>query len=128
MPVPSTSNPDPDRRRRAERAGRFAETLAAMYLMVKGYRILDRRVKTPLGEIDLVARRGNILAIIEVKSRATLDQGVEAVSARQQVRIIRGTQSYLTSHPSLAALTIRFDILAVTGRLSFRHVLNAWQV
>ena len=126
--MPSTLKTDPERRRQAERSGRFAETLAALYLMIKGYRIVARRVKTPLGELDLIARRGNVLAIVEVKSRATLDAGVEAVSSRQQARIIRGTQSYLAGHPSLADLTIRFDILAVSGRLSFRHVLNAWQV
>jgi putative endonuclease len=126
--VPSTLKTDPERRRQAERLGRFAETQAALYLMLKGYRIVARRVKTPLGELDLIARRGDTLAIVEVKSRATLDAGVEAVSPRQQARIVRGTQSYLAMHPALAELTIRFDILAVAGWLSFRHVLNAWQV
>ncbi len=106
----------------------MAEWLAAGYLMLKGYRILARRVRTPAGELDLVARRGGVLAIVEVKRRPTLDEGVEAVSVHQQSRIVRGTQSFLATRPALTDLTIRFDVIAVSGPLSIRHVLNTWQV
>ncbi len=79
---------DPRRkRRRAYRKGHRGEWLAAAALMLKGYRILARRYRTPVGEIDLIARRGSLVIIVEVKARPTLEEAMEAVGALAQRRI-----------------------------------------
>lgn len=72
----------------AFRTGISAESRAAAYLMAKGYRILAKRYRTPHGEIDIVARRRNLIAFVEVKARASLDDAAFAVTPRQQQRII----------------------------------------
>ena len=76
-------------RRRAERRGKSAELLCLWHLRLKGYRILARRYKTPMGEIDLIARRGDTVAAIEVKARADFDRAGAAITHRQQQRIMR---------------------------------------
>jgi len=72
-----------------ERAGRFAEAAAAWHLRLRGFRILARRFATPVGEIDLVAQRGNLLVFVEVKRRATVTDAVAALLPLQQTRIAR---------------------------------------
>src|SRR5580693_3963492 len=87
----------------AFRTGLSAESRAAAYLMAKGYRILAKRFRTPYGEIDIVARRRNLVAFVEVKARATLDDAAFAVTPRQQGRIIDAAQAWLqvwlVAHP-----------------------------
>src|SRR6516162_10959149 len=91
--------------------GLSAETRAAAYLMAKGYRILAKRFRTPHGEIDIVARRRNLLAFIEVKARASLDEAAYAITARQQARIIAAAQAWLMAHPEHAEFEFRFDAM-----------------
>src|SRR6202521_6366075 len=86
----------------AFRTGLSAEARAAAYLMAKGYRILAKRFRTPYGEIDIVARRRNLLAFIEVKARPSLDEAAYAVTARQQQRIVDAAQAWLMAHPEHA--------------------------
>src|ERR1700716_1113000 len=74
---------------------RAAEGRAAAFLMAKGYRILAKRFRTPYGEIDLVARKRNLVAFVEVKARASLDEAAYAVTPRQQARIIDAAQAWL---------------------------------
>src|SRR3954449_3708043 len=83
----------------AFRTGVSAESRAAAFLMAKGYRILEKRFRTRYGEIDIIARRRNLLAFIEVKARATLDEAAYAVTTRQQARIIEAAQAWLVAHP-----------------------------
>src|SRR6202790_4486593 len=83
----------------AFRTGLSAESRAAAYLMAKGYRILAKRFRTPYGEIDIVARKRNILAFIEVKARANLDDAAYAVTQRQQALIHDAAQALLMAHP-----------------------------
>ena len=83
----------------AFRTGLSAESRAAALLMAKGYRILAKRFRTPYGEIDLIARKRNLLAFIEVKARANLDDAAYAVTPRQQRRIIDAAQAWLMAHP-----------------------------
>ena len=113
-------------RRTAHRAGLIAESLAAFYLMAKGYRILARRYKTPLGEIDLVARRGRVLAFVEVKARPSHDAGLFAVSQAAQGRIARAARHFLTGRPRYADCDCRFDIVTVVPPCRIRHLDNAW--
>lgn len=117
----------PDRRRAAERRGHAAELLCLWHLRLKGYRILARRYKTPVGEIDLIARRGGTLAAIEVKARADFDRAGEAVTRRQQQRIMRAVAHFLGRRPDLATLAARFDVMLVAPRRWPRHLIDAWR-
>lgn len=114
-------------RRTAERAGRRAEALAALWLRAKGYRILDRRARTPCGEIDLVARRGRLIAFVEVKARDTLAAALEAVTPMAQDRIVRAAEAWLADHPGLCACETRLDLIAMRPRRLPRHLRDAWR-
>ncbi len=115
-------------RQRAERRGRRGETLAVLLLMLKGYRILGRRVKTKVGEIDLVARSPwGIICFIEVKARASGALALDAVGSRQQARIARAAQLYLAARPRLGNRGVRYDIVAVTPRTLPRHIRDAFR-
>jgi len=110
----------------AFRTGLSAESRAAAYLIAKGYRILARRHRTRYGEIDLVARRRGLLAFIEVKARASLDEAAYAVTPRQQARIINAAQAFLIDHPEYAEFELRFDAMLIAPRHLPRHLLAAF--
>ena len=110
----------------AFRTGLSAESRAAAYLIAKGYRILARRFRTPHGEIDIVARRRNLVAFIEVKARATLDEAAFAVTPRQRARIVNAAQAWLASHPEQAEFDLRFDVVLIAPRHLPRHLLAAF--
>lgn len=114
-------------RRRAWRRGHWAERLCAARLRLCGYRVIARRLRTPAGEIDLVARRGGTLAVIEVKARADEATAAEAVTARQRARIADATRWFIAGRPDLAALSIRFDAMLVTPWRWPRHLTDAWR-
>jgi putative endonuclease len=113
-------------RQDAERHGRHAETLAALLLRLKGYRVLARHWKTPMGEIDLIARRGRILAIVEVKARSGAAAAIESLGRRQRLRIGRAALQYQATRPDLAACQVRFDMILVTPWRIPVHMPNAW--
>jgi len=115
------------KRRRADRAGRWAEALCALALRANGYRILARRFRTPVGELDIVARRGRVLAFIEVKARASFTLAAESIAARQRHRVERAAGAYLASHPALARLDPRFDAMLVAPWRWPRHIRDAWR-
>lgn len=106
------------------RDGLLAEALAAAYLLCKGYRVVAKRYKTPVGEIDLVARRAGITVFIEVKARGTLEDALSAISDRQASRIIRASQHYAAKHPGV--VDMRFDVVAVKLPFSVRHIESAF--
>ena len=110
----------------AFRTGISAESRAAAYLMAKGYRILAKRFRTPFGEIDLVARKRNLIAFIEVKARASLDEAAYAVTPRQQQRIINAAQGWLMTHPEHAEFDMRFDAMLIAPKRLPRHLLAAF--
>lgn len=111
-------------RRRRHRRGRRSEWFAALLLMAKGYRILARRHRTPLGEIDIVARRGRRLAIVEVKARRTFEECEAAVPRRSAERIRRATDLWLARHPAHQDCDIGFDLVFVVPRRLPRHIEN----
>lgn len=121
----SRGNPRDDHRAR-ERLGRRAERRAALALQLKGYRILDRRIRTPAGEIDLVVRRGVVVAFVEVKARQTRARAAESISPSQRRRIVRAAAHYIAANPGLAPLTQRFDAVLVEPRKWPHHVISAW--
>ncbi len=116
-----------ERRRRAFGRGRRGERIAAWWLRLKGYRILAQGFRVPVGEIDLIARRGRTIALVEVKARTDLETAYAAIGARQRQRIERAAASFLQRHPALARCDIRFDVvLLVPGRRP-RHLTDAWR-
>ncbi|TYR29604.1 YraN family protein [Mesorhizobium microcysteis] len=121
----------PDRGRASrqlhERRGHRGEWLAALALRLKGYRIVARRHRTRLGEIDLIARRGDLVLIVEVKVRPTLVQAMEAIARMSERRIEAATDLWLARQPDHARLSIRFDMVAVLPRRWPVHVENIFQ-
>jgi len=117
---------DTARRSAAFRSGLSAESRACLYLMAKGYRILARRFRTPVGEIDVVARRKNLLTFVEVKARTTLDDAAYAVQPRQQQRIIAAAEAWLMIHPEHGQLDMRFDAILIAPRRLPRHLMSAF--
>ena len=110
----------------AFRTGLSAESRAAAFLLAKGYRILAKRFRTPHGEIDLVAKRRNLVAFVEVKARASLDEAAYAVTPRQQGRIINAAQAWLMTHPEHAEFELRFDAILIAPRRLPRHLIAAF--
>jgi putative endonuclease len=110
----------------AFRTGLSAESRAAAFQMAKGYRILAKRFRTPHGEIDIVARRRNLIVFIEVKARASLDDAAYAVTPRKQQRIIDAAQGWLMAHPEHADFELRFDAMLIAPRRLPRHLLAAF--
>lgn len=115
------------RRQQAWRFGWAAETATAWSLRAKGYRIIRRRHRSPVGEVDLIARRGKLLAFIEVKARSTREAAADSITARQKSRIERAAALFLSSHSRYADFDIRFDVVLITrGRLPY-HIKDAWR-
>ncbi len=113
-------------RRQAESRGRRAEMLSLWLLRAKGYRILARRFRSPVGELDIVARRGRTLVFVEVKARGDAAASIHSITPQQRARIRRAASAFLAAHPGLADLDMRFDVmLAVPRRLPI-HLRNAW--
>jgi putative endonuclease len=117
---------DDPQRRSAFGFGLSAESRAAALLIAKGYRILARRFRTPLGEIDIVARRRGVLVFVEVKARDSFDTAAEAIGKRQQSRIIAAAQLWLAGHPEDAMRDMRFDVVLVVPGCVPRHLPAAF--
>ena len=105
----------------ARRAGHRSEWLAAAWLMVRGYQILGFRLKTRAGEIDILARRGQVLAVVEVKRRATLEAALSALGPDQYDRLLAAGRSVLRQRPSLAGHVLRIDMVALAPGRFPRH-------
>lgn len=113
-------------RLRAYRKGHRSEWFAALSLILKGYRIVERRYRTPLGEIDLIARKGDVVAIVEVKARSTLEAAMEAVTPYAQRRIDGAATLWLSRQKDYARLSMRYDLVAVLPRRWPVHVTNIY--
>jgi putative endonuclease len=100
--------------------------LAAWLLRIKLYRIVERRFKTPVGEIDLIASRFGTTVFVEVKARSIRSSEAEALQAVGTSRITRAAHYYLARHPALADTPLRFDVIFVAPRAWPRHVTNAF--
>jgi putative endonuclease len=114
-------------KRAAFRRGHIAELKCVWHLRLTGWRILARRFRVPSGEIDLIARRGRVLAAIEVKARDSLAAASESISSRQRRRIARALGHFLAQRPDLAQLDIRFDVMLVTPGRWPRRIADAWR-
>jgi len=123
----SPSKPKSELRLVAERHGRRGELLAALFLQAQFYRIVERRFKSPVGEIDLIAQRFGTTVFVEVKARGRAESVGEALQQVNQQRIVRAAQYYLSRHPKLAATPLRFDVIFLAPKSWPRHLKNAFQ-
>lgn len=114
-------------RRAAERWGRNAESLCCWWLRLQAWRIIARRCRTPLGEVDIIASRGRTLAFVEVKARPDVRAAAEALSPRQQARLTRAARAFLARNPGLASRTLRFDLMLVAPWRWPRHIPDAFR-
>ena len=116
-----------DERGASYRTGLWAEKLAVWGLRVRGYRILAQRYKTPVGEIDIIARKGRALVFAEVKARADLSTALQAVTPRMQHRIARAANYFIAQNSGFCDWEMRFDLIAVAPPFYWRHLDNAWR-
>lgn len=116
----------PSSRKKAERRGRVGEVLAALYLRAQFFAIKSTRFKTPVGEIDLVAERGDLTIFVEVKVRASKSQEYEALAAVNKNRISRAANFYLSKNPAIANRSLRFDVIFLAPWSWPRHVMGAF--
>jgi putative endonuclease len=125
-PRPLRPTPRPERQA-AFRVGISAESRAAAFLIAKGFRILARRWRSPLGEIDIVARRRHLLVFAEVKARASFAEAAESVDERQRRRIAAAAEIWLAANPDKTIFDVRFDaILVAPGKIP-RHIPAAFE-
>ena len=113
-----------NQRKRAYLKGKRGEWISALYLKLKGYEILEKRFKTPMGEIDLLARKGKTLVAVEVKTRDTWEQASIALTAFQKRRIEKALLFYLAGQTS--SLDLRFDVILIAPWRCPRHIRGAW--
>ncbi|WP_298959371.1 YraN family protein [uncultured Methylobacterium sp.] len=116
------------RRRATFLRGHRAETLALLALLLKGYRPLARRFAAAGGEIDLIVRRGDVVAFVEVKARPTLDEALAAIDAAKRRRFSRAALAWIARHPASARLTLRADAVFVAPGRWPRHVVSAFEI
>lgn len=114
-------------RKSAYRLGHFAETRAAWALRLKGWRILKRRYRTPAGEIDLIAKRGKVVAFVEVKARSSREMALQSVAPKAQERIGKAARIFISQHPKAGFYTLRFDLIIVTGWRWPEHLADAFR-
>lgn len=113
------------KRQRAEKRGRAGEARAALWLQAKGWRILDRRRKTPLGEIDLIAKRGAVIAFVEVKWRKDAEQLDHAIDEYRLSRVAAAAEAVAHEYAKQGE-DIRVDVILLAPARLPRHIVNAW--
>jgi putative endonuclease len=112
-------------RQKAEARGRRAETIAAWYLRLQGWRIVGERVRNPRGEVDLIARRGRVVAFIEVKARVNEANLATAIDAYRLRRVAAAAESLLPKYGK-GAEEMRIDVILVAPWAWPRHLVNVW--
>jgi putative endonuclease len=122
----SPAKPGNSQRQRNERAGRRGELWAELFLRLKLYRILARRVKTPVGEIDLIAEQFGVTVFVEVKARSFSSDELEAHTAVNRKRIVRAAEYWLGRHPDRFHRDMRFDVIFLAPFAPPRHIRNAF--
>ncbi len=113
-------------RRKAFIRGHLSEYYAAIYLIFKGYRVLAMRYRSKSGEVDIIARKGDLVAFIEVKARRITGDAIFAVDFTSQRRIRNASLTWIARQPDAAILTYRYDIIAVTPWSRPQHFVDAF--
>lgn len=125
--MPRSPSKPSNERKFHERAGRRGELWAELFLRAQFYRVLARRVRTPVGEIDLIVQRGSMTVFVEVKARSFSHQEADALMAVNRQRIVRAAQVWLKRRPELANGDLRFDVIFLAPFAWPRHIVNAFQ-
>ena len=119
---------DPAIREAADARGRQAEQRAAAALAADGWAVLGQRVRTPAGELDLVAERAGLLAFVEVKARTTLTDAAFALGAAQRARLLRAAEWWMGANPGPGAAGVRFDVVLVDAAGRLRRIVDAFRL
>ncbi len=115
------------KKRRAHRRGLIAEKYAQLFLLIKGYRLVQKRYRRPTGEIDLIVTRNNTVVAVEVKMRTNVEKALHAIGPIQQRRIRNTLLAYIAAHPEYSGHDLRFDVVLVTSFFkSPLHLQNVW--
>lgn len=114
------------RRRKAHQKGKRAEFVARVWLRLKGYRIMEKRYKTKMGEVDIIARKGSLIAFVEVKARDEVQVALDAISWDSQNRIEAAAERWLQNQSDFGELSWQFDVVAVLPRRLPKHFQNVW--
>ncbi|MBK1661087.1 YraN family protein [Paracraurococcus ruber] len=112
---------------RADSSGRTAEDAAASALAAEGWAVLGRRIRTPAGELDLVAERDGLLAFVEVKARPSLSEAAQSLGPRQRARLAAAAACWLAANPGHGGAGIRFDLLLVAADGTLRRIADAFR-
>ncbi|MFV3129855.1 YraN family protein [Niveispirillum sp. KHB5.9] len=115
-------------RRRAERLGRIAEWLCCLVLWLKGYRVLATRLRLPVGEVDIIATKRGVVAVVEVKARRNMVLALSSLPRVSWRRRYAAISQFVAQRPHLAHHAIRFDLMAVLPRRLPRHVKDVWRM
>jgi putative endonuclease len=115
-----------DQKRKTYDRGIMAEGAAEIFLRAKGYKILERRYKTKVGEVDIIALDGDYTVFVEVKARPTLDDALFSITPKMKTRISDTAMAFLADNPNYAMRPMRFDVMAVKLPFTIRHMENAW--
>ena len=109
------------------RIGLAAEALCRVALRLKGYSIIAARYRSPVGEIDIIAKRGHSLALVEAKARPSGDIAAEAIQKRHRQRLENAAGDFLARHPHLGKHELRFDVMPVAPWRWPVHIADAWR-
>ncbi len=123
-----TDERDTARGRRSHGRGVDAEAVACGALEATGWTVLARRLRTPAGEVDAIAQKDGVLAIVEVKARPTLAEAAWALSPRQRARLLEAAASVLADHPDWGPEGVRFDVLVVDAAGAVRRITDAFRL
>lgn len=115
-----------DQKKKTYDRGLMAESVAEIFLRAKGFQILERRFKTPHGEIDLIALDDQYLVFIEVKARVSIDDALYSITSKMRGRIGDAAMYFIGNHPNYANGAMRFDVMAVKLPFTIHHMENAW--
>jgi putative endonuclease len=107
--------------------GLFAESIASVYLRFCFYTVISRRYKSDVGEVDIIAKRGNSLIFVEVKARRNKDEAYVAFTTHQQKRIVRTAKLFIARNPKYHENDIRFDLILICPIFFIKHIKNAWE-
>lgn len=116
---------DLEEKRKFYHFGLLSEHVAALFLQLKFYKIIERRYKCKLGEVDLIARKGNKVVFIEVKARKDTSL-MDFISIKQKNRIIKAAEYFILTHPKYKNYQVSFDVVIVNGCFYPQHIQNYW--
>lgn len=114
--------------KRGHKRGQWGELYVRLWLIMRRWTILKHQWKTPLGEIDIIAQKGRLIAFIEVKNHASYDDSRSVITPKQQKRIINAARFFIKEHPAYASHDMRFDAILLHQWWAVEHIADAWRI